>query len=431
MKYILLLVVPLIQGLNLCTTWDTDLCIGVSGLTSGKNIAGVPVQLKSRYNSLVYDAEQRMQFIQDENNSLIFTFENQTMFLDKADKGSSLAILSKRSEGAKFEDGRVTLFNGTRCLTVMRCGGGGGGFCDPGEDKIAKEGTFRKGAYLNFLPCISFFNITGVGAQLFSEDPPCKPGCTDDMLLDDICDQECNYKECFWDFNSCNGTYSPTRGPTTPRPTKRTSKPSRLPTSNPVTSVPTSATVNSSAPSASPSKSTTLLSLVPTSTPSLQAPVTVSPSSLPSPHPTLSSPPSQAPSSQLSPSPTSHPQENTLLPSVTPTQSPSLPPSLPVSPEGGTTTLSPTSHETPQTPYFDLGWIALIVVLFLVIVVIGVLGVRYYYQTQEKRRRTVGNEQPNYPGPLPSPGPSSPRRVTIGSQGQHRLGSPPTEEARV
>jgi len=181
----------------------------------------------------------------------------------------------------------------------------------------------------------------------------------------------------------------------------------------------------------------------PTSSPSREYIVTFSPSASPSRIGTIAketfspslSPsllPSQAPSSQLSPSPTSHPQENTLLPSVTPTHSPSLPPSLPVSPEGGTTTLSPTSPgETPQTPYFDLGWIALIVVLFLVIVFIGVLGVRYYYQTQEKRRRTVGNEQPNYPGPLPSPGPSSPRRVTIGSQGQHRLGSPPTQEARV
>jgi hypothetical protein len=92
--------------------------------------------------------------------------------------------------------------------------------------------------------------------------------------------------------------------------------------------------------------------------------------------------------------------------------------------------LSPTSHETPQTPYFDLGWIALIVVLFLILVVIGVFGVRYYYQAQEKRRKTVGNEQVNYPGPLPSP-PTSPRRhVIIGSQG-HRLGSPPTDEATV
>lgn len=390
--FFLLFLLPLVTPLNLCLEGNYDLCLGFSGLEPGRNMAGAPLQLKSRYKSLIYDSELRIQFLQNENGSLYYQFENQTLLVDKAQKGSLLAILSKKSDGVVFEGGRVTIFNNTRCLTVMRCPSG---ICLPTEDKRELT-TPKKGAYLNFLPCDS------LGFQTFVADPPCHDGCTDDMLLNNVCDQECNYVECFNDFNQCNTTLFPTSSPVTQKPTRKTKSPTRLPTLNP-TQTPTlspgttlsptggPSILNTEEPTYSPTQHpgvvvvpTFVPSLVPTFSPSVIP--TLSPTQRPSQTPTV--PPSLGPT----PGPSLHPTSESPVSSHPPTGSP-VPPSLPVDPE------KVTQAPTGVAPYFDPGWIALIVVAFLI--VFSVLG--FIFWKKYFKENAPSRPPPQLPGRLPSP----------------------------
>lgn len=389
-----------ISALNLCLQSNTDLCLGLSGLEPGRVLAGAPLQLKSRYKSVLYDSELRIQFLEGVNKSLYFTFENQTLWVDKANKGSLLGILSKKSDGAVFSQNQISIYNSTRCLTVMRCPSG---ICSSEEDKRELV-TPKKGAYLNFLPC------DGLGFQLWEADPPCHKGCTDDMLLNNVCDQECNYIECFNDFSSCNATLFPTSSPTTRKPTKKTKIPSKTPTQNPSktptsspgltfspTSLPTYDT-GSLTPSTSPSTHPGVV-LVPTFQPSLVP--TFSPTHLPSTSPSKN--PTRLPSLQPSPQPSLQPS---LSPSLNPTLKPqesNLPVTLPPS------TLPPSPANLPQgatlaptgvaTPYFDPGWIALIVVAFLILFCVGgfIFWKKYFKENKNKI------PPPQLPGRLPSP----------------------------
>lgn len=385
-----------ITALNLCLQSNTDLCLGLSGLEPGRVLAGAPLQLKSRYKSLLYDSELRIQFLEDVNKSLYFKFENQTLWVDKANKGSLLGILSKKSDGAVFSQNQISIYNSTRCLTVMRCPSG---ICSSEEDKRELT-TPKKGAYLNFLPC------DGVGFQLWEADPPCHKGCTDEMLLNNVCDQECNYIECFNDFSSCNATLFPTSSPTTRKPTKKTKIPTKNPSQNP-SKTPTSLpgltfsptllpidNIGSLTPSTSPTTHPGVV-LTPTFQPSLGP--TYSPTLLPSSSPTQS--PTHLPSAlpsllpSLSPSlnPTLKPQESNLPVTLPPVTSPPSPANLP---QGAT--LAPTAV---ATPYFDPGWIALIVVAFLILFCVGgfIFWKKYFKENKPKL------PPPQLPGRLPVP----------------------------
>ena len=132
-------------------------------------------------------------------------------------------------------------------------------------------------------------------------------------------------------------------------------------------------------------------SLGPTYSPTLR------PSSSPTVHPSFSptSHPSKSPSLQpsLSPSlnPTLKPQESNPPVTLPPLTQPPSPANLP---QGAT--LAPTGV---ATPYFDPGWIALIVVAFLILFCVGgfIFWKKYFKENKNKI------PPPQLPGRLPSP----------------------------
>lgn len=408
MIWLIFLLISLVQSINICVKDNTDLCLGFSGLSTTSQLAGLPLQLKSRYKSLVYDSELRIQFLENENGSLVYKFGNETLFVDKAKAGSHLAILSKRSEGVVVNGESVTLFNNTRCLTVMQCLKGGKEFCDITSEKPANEAV--KGAYLNFLPCDNTLTT-----QRFLVDPPCKPFCTDDLLLNDVCDEECNYEECFYDFMSCNTTFSPTTNSPSKKPTKQKKTqppvhnktsvptfapsiaqtsvqiPTQAPTHDPVhhpTISPSVVDKNTVAPSNHPLSPTASLTHGPT------IPPTLNPTSVPSME-------SQLPTSSPSyiPPPTFSPSLPSMQPTVAVTQNPTMSISPTLDNRPVDVTLSPTIAQSELDMIIS---VSVLVPLFIIFVLLCCL----WPKNRKRLRKLVGHEVPINPPRLNLPNPN-------------------------
>ncbi len=265
----------LIPEAYICSAYKTDFCLGVS--TGNRSaIAGQLLQIKQRFNNIVYASEQKIQW-NIYNDHIEFSGASVAALSIAKLQGGTRAILHGQSN-VLFQNNNTVILdvNSTKCLTVMKCDMSLGGYCNPYSDnRVLKTSDIKRGAYLRFKPC-SNDHIS----QDFVINPPCAPNCTDSMLIDTKCNPECNVRECFYDFGYCdtiapttsNETYVPTTMPvfgnmtnsptTLPSFGNMTNSPSSTPTItisiHPSTSVPTKQNLpHTGTPTKTPTKTPT------------------------------------------------------------------------------------------------------------------------------------------------------------------------------
>lgn len=311
---LLLALVRAEEPVLLCTYGNFDLCLGIS---AGD---GVPqpdkmVQLKSRIENLYQNRSARSVSLARVNQTVALAFyPNLTI---SKQFGSTLAIWDT-VPGSNFTFDRVNLTvrldNGNnRCLTVMTCSSNED-WCDKNSWRpVRSPKQIKNGAYVRYRNCTSDLDV----AQLFIENPQCAEGCTDEMLMNDVCDPDCNVKSCKWDLRRCpRKTQQPTEAPTeSPKTETSSPHPTETPSTTPQSSSPTDASQTPTLP---------IESLPPT------------------PQPTFS--PTQSPSSAPSTAPTAQPSSSpSISPSTTPSEAPvALPTEAP--------TLVPTHGDTSFPP---------------------------------------------------------------------------------
>jgi hypothetical protein len=361
-----------VAGDQYCLEGNYDLCLGYSGNAT----VGKPLQLKHRHKRILKEDVITWENNCDDQDGLCVPMVNNTLFVDKL-RGTRRVGLSRESAGVNHVNGKLELFNSSNCLTVVECASGGGEFCNPFSVRaVMRVGQLQEGAYIVLKECRQNETVS----QNFLINPDCRKGCTQQLLMNTRCDQECNYAECFWDFGLCNSTYSPTpKRFKTPKPTHL---PTKLPTYNPTTQ-----------PTVEPTGDPTIQpSVEPTGHPTIQPTIFLMTES-PSFNPTVSltvSPtmlPTRNPSLNPSTSPTKRPTRSPTINIIT-TLSPTNRPSESVKPE--TVTGSPTGIESLTSGGFVALWVILVLLFILVL-----CGIIYYFY--KKRKETVQHPQTRLP----------------------------------
>jgi len=300
----------------LCSYYEFDLCLGVSAGDKNPK-AGDPVQLKGRIQNQYNNNTWRSVAVNISDNKVTLSaFTN--LSIAKED-GTTKAIWNKEDQST-FEFVRVNLTtriknSNNKCLTIMRCASLED-WCDPTSFRpVRGPMQIKNGAYVRYRNCTPDLDV----AQLFIENPQCAPGCTDEMLMNDVCDSVCNTKSCKWDLRKCprspTASSSPTVSPTVSPSFSPTFSPTMAPTFSP-TGSPT--VVPTFSPTASPLGTDT-----PTESPEYEEEYLV--------HPTFA--PTPAPSTEPTASPSQEP--TTEQPTTSPEGTPA--------PTFSTATLSPTS----------------------------------------------------------------------------------------
>ena len=339
---ILLIIVCVLIGLELtdaqlevrllCSYHNYDACIGVSA-GDGHPRDEDYVQLKGRIQNEYENNTWKSTALALYNNTIeLYAYPHLSI---RKIEGSTHAIWS-RDNGTEFIFERVNLTvrimnNNSKCLTIMTCGNKEG-FCDKDTWRPVKSSKqIKSGNYVKYRNCTSGNDI----AQLFIENPQCAPGCTDEMLDNNVCDQECNTKSCKWDLRTCprittSPSLSPTMAPSFLNTILTTILPTFLPTASP------------------------------TFTP------TISPTSTPTPNPSMS--PTFAPTFDPTFAPTTSPTvlPTTMVPTTSPTEdteTPTTQQDLTDSPTEEPQTAQPTrtpateqpvqANNTTKTPTFE------------------------------------------------------------------------------
>jgi len=267
----------LIQAEYICSSLKPDLCIGLSLKEKESPKAGDKLQLKSRYNTILRGlANKRLNWTLDDANTndtatniyLISIAED--LYIDHYQNSIQLREggLFNKVDAWQFtlKSSRIVLDGSERCMTIMQCNlkeiGVVRPYCDP--NSLQPENNvddLRKGAYVKLQPCK--FGKEGKVSQSFGVGLDCEKGCNSTLRENEVCDEECNVQECFFDDGRClneqNVTYTPTSSPTlttntstnstsspvddppynsTESPTGNTTQGTPMPTMQPVTASP-------------------------------------------------------------------------------------------------------------------------------------------------------------------------------------------------